>query len=475
MGYINMKKFNKEKYLKKLRFKKYKRYLYIGIPCILVLLIGIYFAYSKFSVSKEEDVVRTTVGDFIYGDIVVGAYVDGEYSKTIPGKNDGYIVDKIVCDNDATASWDNDSWGIIVTNLTKRTKCNVYFRKTTLTEAITTAVSSNPSMFASDDVDNNVRYIGANPSNYVYFNCSDYNNQTADTCELWRIIGVFNNVTKSNGKKENLVKIIRADSLGDYSWDYKMDGVGSSTNYGSNDWSDSQLMMMLNPTNYLKSGYTNSSDIISSGSQQLYSKMGSYYNGTKGCEPAEIASGATFSCTEVDFTSTGLKNDVTRNAIEEVVWNLGGSSTYNDVTPSMFYERERGTTVYTGRPTIWIGKIGLMYASDYGYATSGGTSKDRTACLAKELWNWNFPDFSDCYESDYLYNSSLDQWTLTSSSTRDAVFSVLPYIAVRGCGGDVKTQAAAKPFALRPALFLKSDIKVKSGTGESSSPYQLSF
>ena len=123
-----MKKFNKDKYLKKLRFKKYKRYLYIGIPCLLVLLIGIYFAYSKFSVSKEEEVVRTTVGDFISGDAVIGAYIDGEYSKTIPGKNDGYVVEKIVCDNDASASWNNDSWGIVLTNLTKRTKCNVYFK-----------------------------------------------------------------------------------------------------------------------------------------------------------------------------------------------------------------------------------------------------------------------------------------------------------------------------------------------------------
>ena len=124
-----MKKFNKDKYLKKLKFKKYNRYLYIGIPCLLVLLAGIYFAYSKFSVFKEEEVVRTTVGDFISGDIVITPYIDGEYSKTIPGKNDGYVVEKIVCDNDASASWDNDSWGIMVTNLTKRTKCNVYFKK----------------------------------------------------------------------------------------------------------------------------------------------------------------------------------------------------------------------------------------------------------------------------------------------------------------------------------------------------------
>ncbi len=472
-----MKKFNKDKYLKVLRFKKYKRYLYIGIPCILVLLMGIYFAYSKFSIFKEKEVVRTTVGDFISGDAVIGAYIDGEYSKSIPGKNDGYIVDKIVCDNDASASWDNDSWGIVLTNLTKRTKCNVHFetKKPSLNETVNMAMSNNPSMFATDDPGKNVRYIGADPSNYVYFNCSDYSNPTADTCELWRIIGVFNNVTKSDGSKENLVKLIRADSLGGYSWDYKKNGVGTSTNkYGSNDWTDSQLMMMLNPTNYLKSGYTNSSDIISLGSQQLYSKMGSYYNGTKGCEPAWVASGASFSCNEVDFTSTGLKNDTTRNAIEEVVWNLGGTSSYSSASnglASHFYGYERGTTVYTGRPTKWAGKIGLMYPSDYGYATSGGTTKDRAACLAKELSNWDSSDFSDCKGNDYLLdtNNDTNNWQLTLapiSAYACAVFTVYG-------DGYVRYGDARDTSAVRPVLFLKSNIQVDKGTGAKSDPYHL--
>ena len=488
MGYINMKKFNKEKYLKKLRFKKYKRYLYIGIPCILVLLIGIYFAYSKFSVSKEEEVVRTTVGDFISGDAVIGAYIDGEYSKSIPGKNDGYIVDKIVCDNDASASWNNDSWGIVLTNLTKRTKCNVYFEKYSNAKVFVDLAKTDTVNLATDDADKNVRYIGANPSNYVYFNCSDYANPTADSCELWRIIGVFNNVTKSDGSKENLVKIIRADSLGSYSWDYKKNGVGTSTkDDGSNDWSDSQLMMMLNPTSYLKLGYTNSSDIISSGSQQLYSKMGSYYNGTKGCKPASIASGASFSCTEVDFTSTGLKNDTTRNAIEEVVWNLGGTDNFTsarDGLASHFYGNERGTTVYSGRPTTWTGKVGLMYSSDYGYATSGGTTKDRAACLAKELLNWDSSDFSDCKGNDYLLDTNYWQWTLAPTSASAAgVFLVNKDGRVfnRGAryalhvytGGSVDDYIASGTSAVRPALFLKSSIQVDKGTGTQNDPYKL--
>ena len=466
-----MVRFNKDKYLKKLRFKKYKRYLYIGIPCILVLLIGIYFAYSKFSVSKEEEVVRTTVGDFISGDAVIGAYIDGEYSKSIPGKNDGYIVDKIVCDNDASASWNNDSWGIVLTNLTKRTKCNVYFEKYSNAKVFVDLAKTDTVNLATDDADKNVRYIGANPSNYVYFNCSDYANPTADSCELWRIIGVFNNVTKSDGSKENLVKIIRADSLGSYSWDYKKNGVGTSTkDDGSNDWSDSQLMMMLNPTSYLKLGYTNSSDIISSGSQQLYSKMGSYYNGTKGCEPDRVESGDSFSCREVDFTSTGLKNDTTRNAIEEVVWNLGEIDDDDTFIASMFYTAERGTTVYSGHATNWIGKIGLMYPSDYGYATSGGITKDRAACLAKELSNWDSSDFSDCKGNDYLLDTYWYwQWTLSPSVGAYGVFGVSRGGAV-GTGNYAKTTPA-----VRPALFLKSDIKVKSGTGESSDPYQLLY
>ena len=334
---------------------------------------------------------------------------------------------------------------------------------------ISNLAKSDTVNLATDDHDKNVRYIGKDPSNYVYFNCSDYNNPTADTCELWRIIGVFNNVTKGDGSKENLVKIIRADSLGNYSLDYKKNGVGTSTtDYGSNDWSDSQLMMMLNPTSYLKSGYTNSSDIVSSGSQQLYSKMGSYYNGTKGCKPAEIASGATFSCTEVDFTSTGLRNDTTRNAIEEVVWNLGGTSDFTSASnglASHFYSNERGTTVYTGHAATWTGKIGLMYPSDYGYATSGGTTKDRAACLAKELSMWD--TISDCKGNDYLYNSSLYQWTLAPySALANYVFGV-------GGDGDVRRSTARYTGAVRPVLFLKSNIQVDKGTGAKSDPYRL--
>ena len=128
-----MAKFNREKALRRLEFKRkwrsYSRYVYIAVPCVLCCLLCLYFAYSKFFVSKEEVVIKTTVGNFIQGDVVIGAYIDNEYSSTIPGKDDGYVVEKVVCDNGATGEWDEDKWGLLTTNLTKRTKCNVYFKK----------------------------------------------------------------------------------------------------------------------------------------------------------------------------------------------------------------------------------------------------------------------------------------------------------------------------------------------------------
>ena len=322
---------------------------------------------------------------------------------------------------------------------------------------------TDTTQIATADPDNNIRYIGANPNNYVYFNCSDYNNQSDSTCEKWRIIGVFKNVTKSDGTKEDLVKIIKDDRLGNasFKWDYKQSGVGTSTtNNGSNDWTDSQLMMMLNPTDYLKSGYTIDNNIVKdSKGQAIYQNMGSYYNGTSGCKPAAIASGAEFTCTSIDFTSTGLKNDSTRNAIESVVWNLGGLSSLSNIT-STFYSAERGTT--------WIGKVGLMYPSDYGYATAGGTTTNRAACLAKELYNWDGSDVSDCKNNDYLYKSSYYQGTLASySSLAYGVFYVY-------ASGLVRSNIANRTISVRPAVFLKSNISITDvGLGTAESPFQL--
>lgn len=58
----------------------------------------------------------------------IGVYLDNVETSSIPEKNSNYLIDKIVCDNDAEASWDNVNWSLSVTNLSKRSNCKLYFR-----------------------------------------------------------------------------------------------------------------------------------------------------------------------------------------------------------------------------------------------------------------------------------------------------------------------------------------------------------
>ena len=215
------------------------------LSLVLIVTISIiYFTYSKFSSTNEMAMYETTVEPFIKNDDFIASYIEGEYQTEIPSKDDGYVVDKVVCDNGVIGTWDNEEWGINIRNATKKIKCGVYFKKLVkLTEQITVLASTDTTNFASDDPDNNIRYIGSNPNNYVYFNCSDYNNQSDSTCEKWRIIGVFKNMTKEDGTNEDLVKIIRNDFIDNIAWD---DRSSTSSSSLSNSSKKTKIKMLNN-------------------------------------------------------------------------------------------------------------------------------------------------------------------------------------------------------------------------------------
>ena len=330
--------------------------------------------------------------------------------------------------------WIDENAGNEVENTRFEASINIVNASTkigpTAAETIEALAEANPDQLVYDGtVDNNLRYIGANPNNYVSFNG-----------ELWRIIGVFNNIDDGTGNKETRLKIIRNEPIGKYSWDNKASGTGSSiSNLGSNDWSDSALQQVLN--------------------------SGAYYNRTSG-ECPYGGKGATTSC---DFSNNGLTEEA-KSMISNAKWNLGGTANYtsssNGLT-SHFYGYERGTTVYSGRPTEWIGQIGLMYPSDYGYATSGGSTTSREECLAKELYSWSSSSYSDCKNNDWLYDSNLNQWAITPYSDDSInVFSVRS-------AGYAGNASAPRPNAVRPVLYLDSMVKITGGTGTSSDPYTL--
>ena len=337
------------------------------------------------------------------------ATINGSASSTFPSKTSNYTPESVTCTNGADAKFDYVDWAVEVDSV-EATTCTVNFEENInqsfANYLISKACTSTPT---SDDAakdclvnENGYRYEGSNPNNYVLFND-----------ELWRVIGVFSVTTQSNGT-QNLVKLIRNETLDGLAWHRP----------NINNWSAATLQSQLN------NGYYNATDTT----------CNFYQSNTKTCY----------------FSETGL-NSTARNMIESVVWNLGGTSS-DRATAATFYSAERGTTVYSGRPTTWTGKVGLMYPSDYGYAVLASSCARTT--------NLGSYDTTACAGNNWLKTGSF-QWTMTPKSSNSFyVFNV-------DFTGSLNDYGADAGYGVRPSIYLKSNIAVMGGDGSIDFPYVI--
>jgi len=280
----------------------------------------------------------------------------------------------------------------------------------------------------------NIRYYGASPKNYVYFNCETY---PSTNCELWRIIGVF------DGK----IKLIRNGSIGSYSWDTSVARINSG--FGIAEWSQADIMKVLNP-NY-------DSDSVG-GSLYYNSKSGNCYNGQNN---------ATISC---DFTSTGIKNEITKKMIANFTWNFGMYSDSSDLYSNQIYVKERGTNVFANpsdgitRTSTWNGKIALPHPSDYGYAT------DFLKCT-DNIFDVDETDktFYNCGANDWMLRvgGTTNYWLLVPNNYHESGVN-LAYVS----GYLINATKASYAYGIIPTLYLEDQI-LHSGDGSQSNPYQL--
>ena len=257
--------------------------------------------------------------------------------------------------------------------------------------------------------ENGYRYEGKNPNNYVWFNN-----------EYWRIIGVFDTeVVKSDNTTENksLVKIIRADVLDGLAWHKS----------NTNDWTAASLNKLLN---------------------------GAYYNAQDGTSSGYCYGYSTTATANCDYTKKGIQSGY-RSMIANVTWHLGGYSSASATTEA-FYGYERGTTVYSGRPTKTTGYIGLMYPSDYGYSVLS-SSCARTI----NLGSYNS---GTCAGQSWLYGKGYE-WTISPYSSSSYIVFTL------GNRGYLDTDRADYGNGARPVLYLDASVYKIDGEGTLDKPY----
>ena len=286
------------------------------------------------------------------------------------------------------------------------------------------------------------RYRGADPSNYVLFNN-----------ELYRIIGVFD--SNSHGKTgEYLVKLIRSRVLYFGSWG-AYNTTNSSGTYSSykNDWTGNttgvkaSANVILNEYFYNK---TNTSSTYGACSNWTYYSIGNEYK--------------TFSCS--DIVGYGI-NDTYRNYIEEVTWYLKG---YNDSDYSKqnFYLCERGLSTDTTNcmsansgayDSTTTANIGLMYASDFLYASSYYTDTSTTTAVSSLYYG----------NKNWLYKGY--EWTITPRADSEIyIFHIADNSRV------MRTDSFTKySKSIRPTFYLKSNVLVTGGEGTFDDPYTISM
>ena len=290
-------------------------------------------------------------------------------------------------------------------------------------------------VFAKNNSDifseNGLRYEGADPHNYI---CLD--NKTSGACSdsslLFRIIGLFEEEYSTNGitsaGKKNLLKILDTNNYGGKigkQWDASPNGL--------NDWSKSTLKTELNET-YLSTLLTTSG---------VNSKLSS--------------------------------------AIVNAKWHLGGanntsgSNYYNDtITTENYYKAERspyatsGTlqNLYSGNPEYVFAKVGLMYPSDYGYATVGGNTTSKANCRLQALYNWKDSSYSDCRNNDWVFKSATFvnkiEWLISPSASYSGHASGF------NRDGNVSNNGVVNTIekAVQPTFYLDSSVLKIVGTGD---------
>ena len=111
----------------------------------------------------------------------------------------------------------------------------------------------------------------------------------------------------------------------------------------------------------------------------------------------------------------------------------------------------------------WNGNIGLIYTSDYGYAT------DPTLCSTAYPIEWsNAGQTSACIQNNWLFSGN-SQHVMTTANGIGANSSIWAIAASGVVTVESLNQTSLKQT--RPVIYLKPELVVTDGTGKRYDPY----
>ncbi len=398
-----------------------KRNIIIGIMIVLIIsAIILNFTRAKYRTTQSIPLVNGTI-NYSPGDIIISAHFNDELLESFPTKDSGYTVGSVTCDNEATATFDEDAWEITVNNLvTKGTKCDVYFEEkisakdTILANSIVNdgtpdfseiATTDEGVWTAEDNLGTSYYFRGAVTDNYVKF-----------AGFYWRIIRINGNGSIRMIYDGTTAHANGEDNSDNYTYNgnnhYNNSEDGSyhvgytyttaqrpSTQNGGSDSTIKQLLESWYNTNISGNGYDN------------------YVTRNPGfCNDRDVASGYTWSA---------------YNLVRYAAWER----LYDNKTPLL--KCNNSIDLYTT-------KVGLITADEVSMA-GGGYNMD----------NKNY----------YLY-SYYDYWTMTPSSSNSIGYAEVMRVTSTG----FNSVGVNGNCSIRPVINLSADVTL-TGSGTATDPY----
>ena len=330
--------------------KRKKLFIILGTVCLLTIS-SISFIYYKQNMKVEP---------------IIGAYINGEYSNSLPSKGSGYAVEKIECDNNSNASWDYNKWGIKLSKWSTRSRCNIYFKslenftiasKTFYLNEMQRCPSMNSDgTITVNGIEGTYGYLCKAKDAYgtsYYYRGNVINNYVLFAGFYWRIVRfngdgtlrvIYDGTSAHSNYESSTDRQIGTTLFNDY---WKKDNVKESTNsyvyydnagvgymYGNRDG------IVEQSTQYSTSSYTNTS---------------TYY----------IAKEYNYNASTDRFT---LKNPIAVKG-SDMTSSYVGYYTFNGTSSSSSYQYiYKITSVTAGSSRATIG---------YSYVTYGTTSKEK--------------------------------------------------------------------------------------------------
>ena len=396
--------------------------------------------------------------------------------------SEGYMFNEEMskCEQGSKLSWDDTNKKVVMEG-NSSDKCYVFFdkyspitinnysitssgNKITITIDATSGTGTISKYYYSKD--DGVTYIESTSNNYVF---------TSLDKGTYKIKAY---VEDSNGKKSIILsKTIEITTLtiadyiisqytgtqgenGLYYHDYTLsNGAGES----------SYRYAGANPNNYICFG-SEESTCPDDNLYRIIGVFGDYNHGVTNKNLVKIIKNTSYGSIAFDDTKSNNWTTATLNTtlnatfltsnlsgyedkIETVIWKIGGYNN-NAVTAKTFFDSE-----VTHAARTYQGKIGLMYISDYGFATT------------PDYWTTNLKSYdTNAKNYDWIYTAKSTKWSITPLSNGTVTGASEWYI-----NGDeaLGYTNANDPATVYPCFYLSTSVSYILGTGTSTDPYRV--